>query len=361
MTVRSQPAARDWLLFRASQRRVHGGALPDELVVTWSCRRCGEEALAIEHQSQQSVPYREIEGLVAAATLAAVALARNASACLTCQGQRTATQIDYHCSHSVAGCDLVVRWRPKKTLLGRSRVELLWWDADLGYQRTAMLSDEEAQTIERDAVLRALRLAWETGGMEAALPALEEAAERFPSDSALMDLVPALYAAGRDVLARTIVMARAELALDDADAAYWAGFLILQDVARGVWPLETLADAENSLERALSLRADFPEAEIACAQAAKLRGRVDLSRLHLECVLRRHDGHLGAIAALGALELLSDPRAAHETFARGLVIAPRDPDCARGAALALTLLGRTHEAVSPRAQAGDPLAADVAR
>lgn len=338
MISTERASAHDWLLFRAAQSRLHGAALPDEQVVAWACRRCGEEDLVVEHHVQHGVPYRAIDGLVELATRSATELAQRAQRCGVCDGERTATRIDYHVSHSVALCDLVVRWQPKALPLGRQRVELLWWDADLGYQRLAMLSDEEADAIGHDAILRALRLAWECGGMSRALPLLEEASEAIPGEAALMDFVSALWQAGHAPLARAIVTGRVAAAPDDALAAYWLGYLIVQDVARGDWPLEALIDAEFSLARAIARRPDYPAAELAKAHAARLRGRDDLARERLAALLDRHPDHVEAACTLGTLQLANDPEAAQHSFARALAAAPDDADCARGLALAQALL-----------------------
>ncbi len=338
MAGSERPSAHDWLLFRASQRRLHGATLPDEQIVAWACRRCGEEDLVVEHRVQHGVSYREVDELVACATRSALELAQRPQRCAVCDGVRTATHIDYHVSHSVAGCDLVVRWQPKATPLGRPKVELLWWDADLGYQRLAMLSDEEADAVVRDAVLRALRLAWECGGLAAALSLLEEAAAALPGEPTLMDFVSPLHQAGHDAIARAIVSGRTAAAPEDALAAYWFGYLLVEDVARGAWPLEALSDAEFSLARAIALRPDYPAAELTRAHAARLRGRDDLARVWLAALLERHPDHVEAASILGTLQLANDPAAAQRTFARALAGTPGDADCARGLALAESLL-----------------------
>lgn len=340
MDLGERASAQDWLQFRAAQRRLHGGALPDEQIVVWSCRRCGEEEIVVEHRVRGDVPYRDVEALIEVATRSAVERAQRPHRCGVCDGDRSAVRIDYHVSHSVAGCDLVVRWQPKASPLGRQRIELLWWDAALGFQRLGLLSDEEAEAVGHDAVLRALRSAWECGGLPAALPALAEAAASLPGDAVLMDFVSALYQAGHEPLAREIVSARVEAEPGDARAAYWLGYLIVQDVARGVWPLEALTDAEFSLARAIVLRPDYPAAELARAHAARLRGRDDLARAQLAALRDRHPDHAEAAAILGTLQLANDPAAAFATFTRALETAPDDADLTRGLALASALLGR---------------------
>lgn len=334
----------DWLRFRATQRRLHGAALPDDLVVTWVCRECGEETVEIAHRPCKSVSYRDLDGLITAAVEASLAAAARPAPCTVCGGDRAIDQADYHVSHSAAACDFVVRWRPRGALFGRGRTELFWWDPDLGYQRTERLSEEEIAAVERDALVRALRSAHETGGLAAALPILEEAVARIPDERALTDYIAPLREAGHAATARAIAGARVEAGDADPVALYWLGALIMEDVAHGVWPLEMLTDAERHLDRALVLRPDYPEAELARARAARLRGDNALAVRMLRALCERHPDYAEAAHDLGVLLLVNDPAAALEAFRRGLDASPRDAACARGVAEALLCLGRIDEA-----------------
>lgn len=337
-------AAAEWLLYRTAQRRVHGPAMPDELAISWVCRRCGTNAASADRRLLYEAPYRDIDALVETAVQAAAMATHAGPACPSCSGEQTPAQVDYHVSHSLADCDLVVRWRPRTSLLTRARTELLWWDAGLGYTRTETLSDDEAQAIEHDAVLRAVRAAWETGGARRAAPVIEEAVERIGGEPALLDYVSALYAGGEDSVARAVAQTHADRHRDDPIAPYWLGHMIVQDVSRGQWPQETLADAEAHLKRALAQRPDYPEAEMELAHAARLRGRDDIARAALFGLVSRHPDHVEATYALGMLQLRVAPDQALETFSHGRAVAPHDPDCARGRVRALLLLHRLDEA-----------------
>jgi hypothetical protein len=204
---------------------------------------------------------------------------------------------DYHAFHSQEKRDLVVRFRPGR----HGRTELLFWDAERGYELVAdgRLDPAQRRTFARDAILRAASIARGNDDHAQTTARLREAlAFGLGGDHELLSFLPWLSAAGLFSLAASIAEAHVVRHPEDAEGWCWLGRAIILSVAAGMWSAAHLAQAAHVLAQARARRHDYAEAEIALADLARLRGDHDEAQRLLEGLRARDPDHAEAIDAL---------------------------------------------------------------
>lgn len=338
-------AAHPVLAHRADSLQRYGVRTMDVALATFQCRPCGTEVPDPTLRVIGSITYRDLDSLVAFATKLGGDVERAGPPCPACAKKASLERFDYHAFHSGAGRDLVVRYFPKATLLGKSQHELAWWTPGTDPVTIVSLSGEQKNVVVRDALLRSAQTDMEIRGLEEALPSIARALEGIPGDPDLMRFVPVLLAAGRSGLAGEICDAQIAAHPEETNGYFGLADVVIQVVAHGAWPIEKLAEAEASLKRVLQIDPQHLEARMALGTLLRLRGDDDAA---LDWYLRLLEGHadFGPLHYnIGSL-LLARGEAARALvhFTAGETLDLTDPDYPLGRARALAMLGRADEA-----------------
>lgn len=333
------------LAHRADSLQKYGVRTMDVALARFECRECKCEVPDPTLRVIGSIAYRDLDSLVAFATKLGGDLGREGPPCPACGKKAALERFDYHAFHSGAERDLIVRFFPKATPMGRSQHELAWWTPGSEPVTIVALSDEQKDVVVRDALLRAAQTDLEIRGIEEALPSITRALEGIPGDSDLMRFVPVLLAAGRSGLAGEICDAQIAAHPGEPNGHFGLADVVIQVVAHGAWPIEKLAEAEASLRRVLAIDAMHLEARMALGTLMRLRGEDDAA---LEWYLRLLEGHedFGPLHYNIASLLLAREDAARALvhFATGETLDLTDPDYPLGRARSLAKLGRVDEA-----------------
>ena len=260
-----------------------------------------------------------------------------APVCDACAQPATLTHAHYHLYHSRRGCDLVLT-----TGADASAPRLSAWTAGAPPAPLDALDGDDEAGLRRDAILRGAGACRDHEEWQPVVDLFLEAVETIPGDVELMRFVPRLCALQVWPLAAAIAGERTRIAPAAADGWFWSAQLLIEQAAQG-GNRTTLDGAQRLLLRALECQPDQPDAEIALANLARLRGADEEARRLLRALIARHPG-IRTWYALGLLLLDDDPAGALEQFRAGERNAPRDADYARGQARALLRLGRAAEA-----------------
>jgi tetratricopeptide (TPR) repeat protein len=120
--------------------------------------------------------------------------------------------------------------------------------------------------------------------------------------------------------------------------------MLVGAVAANRAPREAIDQAVPLLNQAIALRADYPDAQIALANVARIRNDEATATSALRSLLANHPEHPEANYTLGLILLPKQPAEALTCFERGERQAPNDADYPRSKARALLALGRAPEA-----------------
>ncbi|HEY8040774.1 MAG TPA: hypothetical protein VIF15_13305 [Polyangiaceae bacterium] len=335
------PAGVPPLVHRAQMTREYGAYAFDFFRSAWWCHRCRAHVAAGPPAAVVPVVhYGDVESFVAMveqAAQAALADADSHPVCEACHDRAALDHLDYHAFCSARRADLVARVRP-----GRP-VELLWWTAERGFGPAA-IDDETRRAFTRDALLRAAKAARETGDDERAFAALGAAAAAMPGEPELLAFLPWLCARQKTSVAGAIADAHSRARPHDPEGWYWLAQVHVELIACGVWGQDRLPEAEQHLQRALSLAPTHAQALVAVANIARLRHDDPAAIAVLERLLAGHPGHPEGSYTLGLMMLERDPMRALSCFEAGERAQPRDADYPRGRARALMAMGRNAEA-----------------
>jgi tetratricopeptide (TPR) repeat protein len=249
-------------------------------------------------------------------------------------------QADQHSFSSLAKRDLVVRVAP-----GAAPV-LLDWSPATGYQPAAA-SAELDRAIAADAIVRtlgALRDDFEEHeDIESFLAVMAEGVARAPGTPDLLRFAPFLMKHdGADVV-RTIADAHIQAAPRSAVGYYWKAQLLVEAAASGGGNAR-IGEAAALLQQAVTLQPDYPDAQGALANVARLQGDEAKAEQTLRAILQNHPKHPEANYTLGLVLLAKNPAEALACFELGEQGAPNDPDYPRSKARALLALKRIPEA-----------------
>jgi hypothetical protein len=250
---------RDRVGERLERAGEEGAFVLDEIRVQLACRRCSVFLDDPRMLAVKEVDYQDLETLLLTAErLGAQALRRAPLFCTRCGAKTHAVAADYHVFHSAMGRDLVCRVSRRAL---RHEVELLWWGAG-GHLAATPLTERQRFGVRRDALLRAVRCAFDRGGVRACLPFLDRAAQHLRGDADLLRYAPELLGAGEAQRLSGIAEDRVALHPDDPEGHYWLAMARMNGAGDHRQD-RTLVEARTHLERALSLRSEFPEAETA--------------------------------------------------------------------------------------------------
>ena len=333
------------LAHRAESLEKYGVRTMDVALATFRCPACEAEIADPNVRVIGAIGYRDLDTLVGFATKLGGDVARESPPCPSCEKKASLARFDYHAFHSGANRDLVVRWYPQASLLGRSRHELAWWTPGTEPVQIATLSAEQVKIVERDALLRGAQTDLELGGVEHALPTIQRAVEAIPGDPDLMRFVQPLLAAGRSGLAGEICDAHVLAHPEDPAGHFALADVVIQVVAHGAWPVEKLDEAEACLKRVLAIDPAHLEGRMALGTLMRLRGEEEPALVLYRELLADHDDFGPLHYNIGSLLLgRGDAREALHHFTRGESLDESDPDYPLGRARALSKLGRAAEA-----------------
>lgn len=338
-------AAHPVLSHRAESLRKYGVRTMDVGIATFECLACKTEVADPAMRVIGSIAYRDLDSLVEFGMKLGADVGRNTPPCPACETRSTLARFDYHSFHSGGDRDLVVRFFPRPTLLGKDRHELLWWTPGSEPVTIATLSPAQRACVTRDALLRSAQTDMEIRGLEDALPSIERALEGIPGDPDLMEFVPVLQAVGRFKLAGAICDAHTLAHPEDPVGHFGQANVTIQLVMHGAWPLEKLEEAEGALRRVLEIDPQHLEGRMAIGTILRMRGEDEPALGMYLDLLKRHDDFGPLHFNIGSLLLArGDAARALAHFTAGEALDDSDPDYPLGRARCLAQLGRLPEA-----------------
>ncbi|MEM6989728.1 MAG: tetratricopeptide repeat protein [Myxococcota bacterium] len=248
------------------------------MVATWSC---GSDELEGNNLAVVAEPaYRDLDSLREFAVELATAKQGRAGDSPCPDG--VLSHLDYHSFNAARGSDLVVRIHMVPADAPAPKTSLLWWDpSTTSYSEATSLSPGEQRDIARGAILRTAALILEISGVEAAIPHLLRALDRFPDDPDLFFFVPAVVEAGAPELGLPLANAQLERNPDDTEALFWRAESNTRLAARGDQRDARLDAAIADYLRVVAEDPTNPEAELQLGNAYRMRGQLESARKHL--------------------------------------------------------------------------------
>jgi hypothetical protein len=341
----SIPEGKDPLTHRGEMCARFGVYTYDLLRTEWACPRCATPVEGPEPMVIPLINYRTLadaETLLIRSIKATLARPDAAPECPSCDQAADLKCADHHLFHSGLGVDLVLRFHPGSS----PEVERHCWSLTDGLRPLGELDAKALGLIRRDALLRAAGAYKEHGQDRELAAVLAEAANAIPGEGELMRFLPRLCALGETGLVQRIAADRMRLAADHADGYFWSAEILIEAAAAQGASSPALAVAEPLLSRALELQPDYPDAEVALANVARVRGLDGEAERILRGLLTRHPTHGVASYTLGLVRLQPDPADALSWFTVSETALPEDADPPRGRARALLSLARPGEALA---------------
>lgn len=332
------------LSHRAQAIGTYGAYAFDMLCTEWICPSCRQAVAGPESMILPLTCYRslgEVANMVVDATRAALSHEDALPSCPRCRGTARLVHADYHLYSSWLRRDLVVRFSAH----GEGFVSYHTWSAETGF---AVLPDPDESlehSVRGDALFRDARSLKDEESYDRMVAVLEETVATFPEDPKLIDFLPCLCKLGVWDLAMAMADAHVRAHQDTPEGYYWCAQIIVENVAACRWSTEALKEAESLLDRACSLRPDYPDAEIALANIARIRGQETEAEKKLHSLLMRHPKHPEANYTLGLVLAETNPEAALQCLSLGERYSPADSDYPRSLAKLLLDLGRKEEAL----------------
>jgi tetratricopeptide (TPR) repeat protein len=319
----------------------------DMMVSSWACAACRKPVpppppLVIPFANYRSLG--QLTETVQRSADAAVAGGAGHDPCPACHGQATLAAADYFAFSSALAADLVVRHAP-----GRA-IELLKWSRAAGFTPQPSTPEIE-RAVGRDALIRSILAKKDEGEDAAGFALIKEAVASMPGEPTLLKFLPWVNRVGDLELSRAVAAAHVAARPDDADGRYWLAQATVEAVAKGLKPRAAIAEAVPELERAVAIRADYPDALIALANVSRIRGKDDDAERALRALVASHPDHAEGNYTLGLVLLAKHPAEALTCFERGEKSAPTDADYPRSRARALVALKRPDEARAAIARA----------
>jgi len=358
MTV---PDGHDPLQHRAEMTGKYGVRTLDMMRTTWVCTACGAE---VPPPPAMILPFSRYRSTSQAADTvsqsASAALARDAGhdPCPRCHAPSRLLMADLHFFSSAMGRDLVARFAPGAPL------QLLSWTL-AGGVAPAPASPQLDVSIARDALVRTIWSAREQDEGDEGCALIAQAVATIPGDPELIGLLPWLARLRNLQLGAAVAEAHAAHNPSDPVGHYWRAQMLVEAVAAGQMPPAATEQALALLRQALSLRPDYPDAQIAVANVSRIRKNDAEAEQALRALLSAHPDHPEGNYTLGLILLARAPAEALACFERGERAAPQDADYPRSRARALIAMGRHAEATAAIARArelapGDPRVEQVA-
>lgn len=363
MTLLTVPDGKDPLAHRAEMTAKYAERAFDMVRTTWVCSACNAEVAPPPVMFIPFARYRSLDAAaqsVAEATTAALADGAAHDPCARCGGASRLAFADMHFFSSALATDLVARHTPG------AAPALFTWSQAAGAQPHAPTADLD-RAIARDALIRTIA-AEKHEDEDACMAALEEALVTIPGDVELLAYLPWVNGRGNLDLSRRIAAATVARRPEEAGGHFWLAQATVEEVGAGAAPKDKIAEAVPLLERAIALRPDYPDAQIALANVARIRGRDDDAEKALRALIANHPTHPEANYTLGLVLLAKNPAEALACFERGEQASPEDADYPRSRARALIALGRNDEAkvaiarakeLAPNDQRIDQVAAQI--
>jgi hypothetical protein len=340
----SGPAGSLDIRTQASSMVQSGQSLPDALIRTAGCPECGgADKPAI--QFFEGTYYTDLFGFIGHALMACAAsnLIEKPNKCRKCRLPMQLMFADYHSRHFDRQKDLVLRCFYSGFGTYGLSYGLLWWAGGSDYSAIShnQISEEEscAQLLERAVLLlQAHERAW-------GLAVIRRAMTQYSGDPLLLECVSLLDRDNERGIVDSIVSGHLAKYPDDPSAHYWMSKLLIQAYIESLGPPQLLTEATEHIERALSNRPGWQEAELIDCLIGRLKNEDGTAlRSKYDGLLQKYPDYPDLYYDYALFAMENNPAEALSLFAQGSALQPDDPEFVVGKARALLLMGKKNEA-----------------